>query len=97
MMGVDCNRTTVYRNLSTLAEKGILQRIMSGDSVKYKFHDHLDKRNNKDHIHFECIKCHKVYCMEDLIVKDYKLPGGFQKKENQFLIIGVCKNCSQDE
>ena len=93
-MGIDCNRTTVYRNLSTMSKKGILQRVMSGDAVKYKLKNNRAHDLRKDHIHFECIRCNRVYCLEELTVEDYKLPKGFQKKENQFLVIGICNNCN---
>jgi Fur family ferric uptake transcriptional regulator len=90
-----CDRSTIYRNLSTLTEKGVLQRIISGGSIKYKL---LIQRNNEnkkqDHVHFQCVRCDKVICLEDLLVKEYTLPDGFTKSENQFLILGSCKECN---
>ena len=90
------NRTTIYRNLNILSERGIIQRIFSGESVRYKLSlSHLRNPKNPDHIHFQCRECNKIICLEDLKVKDYALPEGFLKIENQFLIVGKCKECNE--
>ena len=94
MMG-QCDRATVYRNLNAFSGKGIIQRILSDDALKFKMNgDEEEHGNDLDHIHFQCNKCHKVICMEDLLVKDYELPEGFSKIENQFLVVGICNNCN---
>ena len=36
LMKVSCNRTTIYRNLNSLAEKKIVHRVLSEDAIKYK-------------------------------------------------------------
>ena len=90
-----CDKSTVYRTLNSLFEKNLLQRIIIDHEVKYALRDkhHAAAEPQPDHVHFKCIKCEKVICMTDLLVKDYVLPKGFVKKENQFLIIGICKEC----
>ncbi len=94
MMG-KCDRATIYRNLNAFSGKGIIQRILSDDALKFKMNaDEEQHGKDLDHIHFQCNKCHKVICMEDLLVKDYELPEGFSKIENQFLVVGICKNCN---
>ncbi len=94
-MGQSCNRTTIYRNLSTLVAKGLIQRILSDNSVKFKLLDcRLPDEKKHDHVHFQCRSCQRIVCMEDLMVNDYNLPKGYVKIENQFLIIGICKACN---
>lgn len=90
-----CNRTTIYRNLNSLSEKGIIQRILSDDAVKYKLNVNHLLNNEQEHIHFQCRNCNRVICMEELKVQDYKLPEGYDKIENQFLIVGICKDCNE--
>lgn len=93
-----CDRATIYRNLNILSSKGILQRILSGESIKYKFNpDNHKPEYENDHVHFQCNTCHKVICLEELLVNDFILPEGFLKIENQFLIVGICKNCNNGE
>ena len=97
-MGDACNRTTIYRNLGTLVTKGLVQRILSDNSVKYKLNNCQGRAGgHPDHVHFQCRLCHRVMCLEDLMVKDYALPEGYRKIENQFLIVGVCKDCNYVE
>ncbi len=96
MMPAGINKTTIYRNLNSLSEKGITQRIISGDSLKYKLNNSLlDNKDSPEHVHFQCTACNRVICMEDIEIQDYDLPGGYDKIENQFLIIGICKECNE--
>ncbi len=96
LMNNKCDRATIYRNLNAFTGKGIIQRILSDDALKFKMNHHNDKHEkDMDHIHFQCNKCHKVICLEELLVKDYQLPEGFSKIENQFLVVGICKNCNE--
>lgn len=90
-----CDKSTVYRTLNALFKKDLLQRVIIDHEVKYALRDqhHTSKTPKSDHVHFKCINCEKVICMTDLLVEDYDLPEGFVKKENQFLIIGTCKEC----
>lgn len=90
-----CDKSTVYRTLNSLFEKNLLQRIIIDHEVKYALRDthHVSSTPEMDHVHFKCMKCEKVMCMKDLLVEDYNLPEGFVKRENQFLIIGTCKEC----
>mgnify|MGYP006282027305 FL=1 len=98
MMPAGINKTTIYRNLNSLSEKGIIQRIISGGSLKYKLNNSLlDNKNSPEHVHFQCTVCNRVICMEELKIQDYDLPGGYDKIENQFLIIGTCKDCNEKE
>jgi len=94
----NCNRTTIYRNLNSLVEKKIVHRILSGEAVKYKLVSSRKESGKKfDHVHFDCQTCNTTFCLEDLAVQDYKLPEGFTKLENQFIIFGICKNCRHEE
>jgi len=98
LMNGSCNRTTVYRNLNSLVEKKIVHRILSAEAVKYKLASGKNKDGKKsDHVHFECRRCNTTFCMEELSVEDYKLPEGFTKLENQFIIFGICKNCLNEQ
>ena len=94
MKGI-CNKTTIYRNLTSLVEKKIVHRILSDEAVRYKL---LQNNNDKfpGHAHFQCRNCSTTYCMEEIPVQKYKLPEGFQMQENQLLILGICKNCLYD-
>ncbi|MCF8225286.1 MAG: transcriptional repressor [Bacteroidales bacterium] len=90
-----CDRSTIYRTLNSLYEKDVLLRIIIDHEVKYalKIYDPKGNGHYNDHIHFKCSKCEKLFCFKEIEVKDYQLPEGFIKEENQFLVIGICKEC----
>ncbi len=95
VLTIKCDKSTVFRTLNSLLEKQMLQRVIIDHEVKYSLRDkhHTITSRDSDHVHFKCMKCEKVICMTQLLVKDYTLPDGFVKEENQFLIIGICKEC----
>jgi Fur family ferric uptake transcriptional regulator len=90
-----CDKSTVHRTLNSLFEKQVLQRVIIDHEVKYALKtEHNQKSgNNNDHLHFKCSKCNKLFCLTEIAVQDYNLPEGFIKVENQFLVIGICKQC----
>jgi Fur family transcriptional regulator, ferric uptake regulator len=94
ILKIDCNRTTIYRNLNALVNKGILHRIMADGAVKYKFIQKGVSHKSDEHVHFKCDICNMVVCMPDMPVQFYSLPKGFTGTENQFLILGVCRECN---
>jgi len=98
LMNGNCNRTTIYRNLNSLVEKKIVHRILSGEAVKYKLLQGKKEGGKKtDHVHFDCTICNTTFCLEEISIQDFKLPEGFTKHENQFIIFGTCKNCRNEE
>lgn len=91
------DRVTIYRTLQTFVEKGIIHTIPTIDnSVLYalckedcKSGNHLD-----NHVHFFCDKCSIAYCLEHVTIPNVVLPNGFENKQSDLLITGICKNCS---
>jgi len=94
-MSENCDISTVYRTINSLFGKKLLQRIIIDHEVKYALAavhpDHGDKQ--KDHIHFKCSVCDRLFCLKDTPVGNYELPEGFIREENQFLVIGKCDRC----
>lgn len=90
-----CDKSTVHRTLNSLFERQILQRIIIDHEVKYALRtNHKSKiGQNKDHLHFKCTLCNKLFCLTEIVVKDFNLPDGFVKEENQFLVFGKCNEC----
>ncbi|MEX2371022.1 MAG: transcriptional repressor [Bacteroidales bacterium] len=90
-----CDKSTVHRTLNSLFQKKVVQRVIIDHEVKYvlkRFHQNENGDKN-DHIHFKCSRCGRLVCMTEIEVKDYRLPAGFVKEENQFLVIGKCDKC----
>ena len=46
------------------------------------------------HIHFSCEECHRTFCMRGLAVPKVDLPEGFVLKNANYVLIGLCPECS---
>jgi Fur family ferric uptake transcriptional regulator len=97
ILPVRCDKSTIHRTLNSLFEKQIVQRIIVDHEVKYALGKKYNgkKGHQGDHVHFKCSVCNTLFCMEEIEVMDYTLPEGFEKEENQFLVIGRCNKCKR--
>ena len=80
---------TVYRNLKSLVELGVLKTIdIPGTSSLYELAD------LEHHHHFQCESCDKVFdihgCPGDL---QELTPPGFQVKSHSITLYGNCPEC----
>ncbi|WP_243342963.1 Fur family transcriptional regulator [Anaerococcus sp. AGMB09787] len=91
---IELDLSTIYRNLNTLEENGILLRSIDLNGVSYY------QLNNADHKHFiTCNICHKkflidscpVHILEDKIEKD----TGFIISGHNFEFTGICPDCQK--
>lgn len=92
--GVD--RVTLYRILSVFEEKGIIHKIIDSNGTgRYALcRNHCDEHHHHDeHLHFNCMVCHKTYCLNDTVIPKVVLPKGFEVKEITLSASGVCKVC----
>jgi Fur family ferric uptake transcriptional regulator len=44
-------------------------------------------------VHFKCEKCEETTCLEDISLPTISLPKGFEKKEMNLLVQGICEKC----
>lgn len=90
------NRVTVYRVLRDLEEKGLIHRVYDLEGVA-RFalcKPRQVQAHSDDHIHFNCVTCKNVFCMEDIHLSIPDLPKGFEFRAIHFTIEGVCKICN---
>ncbi len=86
---VSISLATVYKNINTLLDAGIIQEIkVPQKRSKYEITKHK-------HSHFVCEKCGEVYDIEAPRKIDVDLPEGFKPKEASLMIIGICKSCHE--
>ena len=92
------NRVTVYRTLQTFVEKGIIHIIPTTDnSVRYALckNNCTEGHHHDDHIHFICLQCGKILCLQEAEVPKIALPKGFTISEIEVVVKGVCVDCNQ--
>jgi Fur family transcriptional regulator, ferric uptake regulator len=96
-MGDMYDRVTFYRSVQTLIEVGLIHRIVADNITMYAY-NHSEGNINipeLNHVHFFCKKCHSMICLEEVKVRDYKMPKDYIIEDCEVLIKGVCKNCKK--
>lgn len=96
--GEKFDRVTVYRTLQTFVEKGIIHTIPTTDnSVRYALckSECTEGHHHDNHVHFICLNCGSVICLEGVDVPEIDLPRGYQRETVEVVVKGICKNCKQ--
>jgi Fe2+ or Zn2+ uptake regulation protein len=83
--------STVYRNLGTLSELGLIRRLDSmGEGWRYE-------ASSGHHHHLVCLKCHNTICIDfcpmNRDVRELAERSGFEVADHSFEIKGYCANC----
>lgn len=95
--GEKFDRVTVYRTLQAFVEKGIIHTIPSADNaVRYALcKDNCGSGHHHDHhVHFQCQRCGHTYCLDDVVTPEVKLPRGYQARQVDVVVEGVCRQCN---
>jgi Fur family ferric uptake transcriptional regulator len=89
-----CDRVTVYRILDRLIEEGHLHKIVQLDGVtKYAACKSCHDQNHRhDHVHFTCVQCESVVCLEQ-VEPVLRMPNGYKVFQTQFNVSGLCPVC----
>lgn len=89
------DRSTLFRNLSVLTEAHLLHEIDDGSGSQKYCVCHLDDtRQCQGHIHLTCRICHRTFCMTNVKIPPVPLPEGFVQEETEYVVKGICKECS---
>ena len=89
------DRVTVYRNLETLHQVGLLHRIQGRDGT-WRFCSHKSGLSSKcggNHIHFLCSKCDQMSCLPEQPLPWVTAPAGAVIHSKQLVVHGLCASC----
>ncbi|MBR3249236.1 MAG: transcriptional repressor [Clostridia bacterium] len=95
----DVGKTTVYRIINSLIEKGCVTKIPleNKQGFCYKYNEKDENCNN--HYHLICEKCNKLYHFKSeevaKVSKEVKQNEEFDIDNNRIVFYGVCKNCKK--
>lgn len=90
------DRITLYRTLKSFEEKGIVHRIYNSfGEAKYAIcHDSCEEHAHTDHhLHFNCLRCKRTFCINEVHVPHFHLPKGMQALHYNFSVEGICDKC----
>lgn len=91
----DFDRVTLYRNLQSLTQAGVLHKAIENDNQTYyaicppsctsDSHEH-------EHVHFVCDSCERVSCIEVAHFPRIQIEG-YQIESVDIKLQGVCDDC----
>lgn len=86
-----CGLPSVYRNLESLVECGILTRIQATDRKKH--YGLCSVGHQHHHHHITCVKCGKVDEITDCPLAHTAEIHGYRVISHLFQVNGICGNC----
>lgn len=90
-------KSSIFRVLNLLERESLVHAMQDGRGVaKYELchcsgHGHSEEDM---HIHFYCSKCRETFCFEDLAVPTVPVPEGFHVDSVNYMLKGLCPECS---
>lgn len=91
------DKSTISRTLSLFLLNGLIHAIDDGSgAMKYAVcDDDCECVPQDEHTHFYCTECHRTFCLKQIAVPKVELPDGFQLKNINYVIKGLCPECSE--
>ncbi len=91
------DKSVISRTLSLFREQHLVHVIEDGgDGVRYELcHSHHDDHDDDTHVHFHCESCGRTFCLEDIPVPEVAVPDGFKASSVNYMIKGICPDCSR--
>ncbi len=84
------SKATVYNTLKLFSETGIVREIKV-EKGKNRFEARTDP-----HVHFICIKCHRVHDIEKQIAKIPKTVEEHKVMFGDIFLYGICSSCRKE-
>ena len=93
----DFDRVTLYRTLKTFLDKGLLHKVLDDTGgLKYALcKECTETHHHHEHVHFKCVACQRITCIDYLKIPPIALPAEYQPAEFNLLVQGLCPECSK--
>lgn len=90
------DRSTLFRTLTLFAEHHLLHETHDGSgATKYCLcHNSHTCAVEEMHCHFYCTECKKTICLDEINIPQVELPEGFSPTSAEYVIRGLCPQCS---
>ena len=91
------DKSSIFRTLEIFEKHHIVHSIDDGTgSIKYEVCEGQDECTVEDmHTHFYCERCHSTFCLKEITAPLVDLPEGFQVHSINYIIKGICPECSR--
>ena len=93
---IEADRSTIFRTLSLFEQHHLLHTIDDGSgSARYEMcHSHHHSDDDDRHPHFRCLRCGRTFCLPEQRIPKVELPEGYQVQQVNYVITGICAECS---
>jgi len=94
---LDLDKSTIFRAMTLFEEKHLIHSIEDGSGSK-KFclcRNHGYCQEDENHCHLHCEVCGNTLCLETVTVPEVVIPYGFIVKKTNYIIQGICPDCSK--
>ena len=89
------DKSIISRTLSAFREARLLHVLADGEGTRYEVcHCAAEEEDTDRHVHFHCTRCGRTFCLEDLPVPAVTMPAGYRADHVNFIVEGVCPNCT---
>ncbi|NDV66873.1 Fur family transcriptional regulator [Bacteroides sp. 224] len=90
------DKSTLFRTITLFHDHLLIHSIDDGSgSMKYSVcSDHCMCSIGELHVHFNCSRCHKTFCLESISIPTVQLPDNFLLESVNFVMKGLCDQCS---
>ena len=90
------DKSGIFRSLILFKEHHLVHAIEDGgDGTRYELCRSHDSEHDEDaHVHFFCERCHRTFCLEKIHIPPVTLPVGYSETTANYLIKGICPQCS---
>ena len=90
------DKSSIFRTLSLFKSHHLVHQMEDGnDIVRYELCHSLNKETDEDiHVHFYCEHCHRTFCLNEISVPQVNLPVGYRQTAVNYMIKGICPDCS---
>jgi putative ferric uptake regulation protein len=91
------DKSSIFRTLSLFKSHHLVHQMEDGnDIVRYELcHSHSEEEDEDIHVHFYCEHCHRTFCLNEIPVPQVNLPVGYRQTAVNYMIKGICPDCSQ--
>ena len=91
------DKSTVSRTINLFLDHHLIHCIDDGSgSLKYSVCGKDCSCSIEElHAHFDCLKCHKTFCLRNSPVPTVQLPRNFTLESINYVLKGCCEDCSK--
>lgn len=86
------DRVTLYRVLDSLVASGLALKAVDPRGV-FRFSAAASSRRHAGHVHFRCVDCGGVFCLDAAPPPPPRLPRGFRLAQMEVDVRGTCAQC----